>query len=135
MTSPDQLISIFLEAAHHASLIPMASEATLYAMKSFGGFAMEIPVLTAIAGGLAGHGFNLLLGRLLMRLPSSPKNQKIFLLLQQYFNRYGFVALVLAPLALGNVLVVAAGMLGTPIKKALPAVLIGLFWYYGRVLT
>lgn len=129
----DTTLTIFLEAAHRASIIPLASEATIYAMKSFGGFAMELPVATAIFGGLCGHGFNLLLGRLLMHLPSSPKNQKIFLLLQKYFNRYGFVALALAPLALGNVLVVAAGMLATPLKKALPALLIGLFVWYGRV--
>jgi membrane protein YqaA with SNARE-associated domain len=133
MTNPDQLIAIFFEAAHRASIIPLASETTLYAMKSFGGFAMELPVAAAIVGGLCGHGFNLLIGRLLMRLPSSPKNQAIFQRLQQHFNRYGFILLVFAFAPLGNILAVAAGMLGTPFKKALPAIALGLLYFYATL--
>lgn len=130
----DSLTQIFLEAAHRASLVPLASEATIYAMKSFGSFALEVPVAAAVAGGLAGHAFNLLLGRWLMRLPSSPKHHAFFQTLARHFNRYGFVLLVFAPLALGNVLTLIAGMLGTPLKKALPAIVLGLAWHYGRLL-
>ena len=130
----DNLPQIFLEAAHRASLIPLASEATLYAMKSFGNAALEIPVAVAIAGGLFGHGFNLLLGRWLMKLPSSPKHHAVYQKLAQLADRYGFALLAFAPLALGNFLSLAAGMLRVPLGKALPPLVIGLCAYYGRLL-
>lgn len=130
----DHLIDIFIEAAHRASLIPLASEATVYAMKSFGNHAMEAPIVAAILGGLAGHGFNLMIGRWLMKLPNSPKHHDFFQKLQLHFNRYGFVLLLLAPLALGNILTTLAGMLGTPLKKAVPMIGLGLVVYYGRLI-
>lgn len=130
----DYLLHIFLEAAHRASLIPLASEATIYAMKSFGTAAMELPVAIAVVGGVFGHGMNILLGCLLMRLPSSPKHLPFFQKLQQYFNRYGFILLVFAPLALGNVLSLASGMLGTSLKKSLPMIALGLIYHYGQLL-
>ena len=129
----NNLINILIEAAHHASIVPLATEATIYAMKSFGEQAMTLPVLAAILGAALGHSFNWWLGKMLMRLPSAPKNEYKYKVIAEYFNRYFFVVLVLAPLSLGNVLVVAAGMLGCPLKKTLPAVLIGLCYYYGRL--
>lgn len=129
----NNLASIFIEAAHHASVIPLATEATIYAMKAFGEHDMQLPVIAAILGALLGHSFNWWLGKMLMRLPSSPKNERIYQRIAAHFKRYGFVVLVLAPLALGNVLVVAAGMLGCPYKKTLPALLIGLCFWYGRM--
>lgn len=126
-------MQIFLEAAHRASLIPMASEAMIYAMKSFGQ-PIGLAVCAAILGGLAGHGFNWWLGRMLMKLPSSPKHHAMFQKLSAHANRYGFLILVLAPWSLGNVLVTAAGMLGVPLKKTLPVTAAGLFIYYGRLL-
>jgi len=128
------LATIFLEAAHHASIVPMASEATIYAMKAFGNSEMQLPVLLAILGGLAGHGFNLFAGRRLMLLPSAPKNERAYLLIQKYFNRYGFILLVFCFLSLGNVLTIIAGLLGTPMKKALPPIAAGLIFSYGRLL-
>lgn len=130
----DLLITIFLEAAHHASIIPLASEAAIYALKSFGGTDMNLPVALAVLGGLCGHLFNLLVGRLAMRLPSSPRNEPIYLKLCQHFNRYGFLLLVFCFVPLGNMLVIAAGMLGTPMKKALPAIAAGLVFNYGQLL-
>jgi membrane protein YqaA with SNARE-associated domain len=131
----DNLPAIFLEAAHHASVIPLAAEATIYAMKSFGTTLTAMHIATAIFGALAGQIFNFALGRWVMRLPSSPKNQKGFIILQHYFNRFGFVALVFASASLGNILVVVSGMLGTPVKKALPMILLSYLYYYGRLMA
>lgn len=135
MASAEQLIQVFLEAAHRASIFPLASEAMVYALKSFGQTDLQIPVAVAILGALAGHCFNLWLGRMIMRLPSAPKHHRLFALLQTHFNRYGFVALVLCFASLGNILVVLAGMFGTPLRKALPMILIGLLYYYGRIVV
>lgn len=134
MTDITNLIQIFFEAAHRASVFPLASEAMLYALKSFGEADLHWPVITAILGGMAGHGFNLLLGRFIMKAPSSPRHHPFFLKLQHYFNRYGFVLLVFAFASLGNILVVVAGMLGTPLRKSLPLIFAGLVYYYGRLL-
>lgn len=134
MISSDILGSIFVEAAHRASLIPLASEATIYALKSFGQSGLELPVALAILGGLTGHAFNYALGRFMMRLPSSPKHHAVYQMLAKYFNRYGFVVLIIAPWAMFNILVLAAGMLGTPIKKTFPLIALGLAVYYGKLL-
>jgi len=130
-----QLLQIFLEAAHHASIIPMASEATIFAMASFGNTDMAFPVAVAIIGAVIGHLFNLGIGRFLMRLPSSPKNHQVYLRIRHHFNRWGFITLALCFIPLGNVLVVGAGMLGTPMKKALPAIAAGLLYHYGQLLV
>ena len=130
----DNLLTIAIEAAHRASLVPFASEATIYAMKSFGTSPMWLPVIAAIAGGLFGHCVTLLIGRGLMRLPSNPKHHALFQRLETYANTFGFLLLVLAPLALGNILVLAAGMLGVPWKKSLPVTAAGLAFYYGQLL-
>jgi len=131
---PDHFVQIFLEALHDASVVPMASEAAIYAMKSFGGFDMNTAVAAAIMGGMFGNTFNWWLGKMLMRLPSSPKTHRIYLKLQTLFNQYGFFLLFFAFVPLMNILVVAAGMFGTPLKKVLPLVALGLCYYYGRLL-
>jgi membrane protein YqaA with SNARE-associated domain len=128
------LTTIFFEAAHHASVVPLASEATIYAMKSFGDTALELPVLVAIMGAMLGHLFNWGLGVLMMRIPTAPRQAPTFLMLQRTARRYGFLLLVAAPVPLGNLLVVAAGMLGLPLRKTLPMVALGVILWYGRLL-
>lgn len=130
----NNLPAIFIEAAHKASLLPMASEATIYAMQAFGTTLTITHIGLAILGAMLGQLFNLALGRGLMKLPSSPKDHRGFVLLQHYFNRFGFVLLLVAPLSLGNFLVFLAGMLGTPMKKALPVIALSYIFYYGRLL-
>jgi membrane protein YqaA with SNARE-associated domain len=130
----EHLFSVVWEAAHRASIVPFASEAAIYAMQAFGQ-PLLLPVLAAIAGGVLGHFFNWGVGRALMRLPSAPVHQPIYHLLQTHFNRYGFVVLLFAWVPLGNILAVAAGMMNTPLKKALPAIAAGLVFHYGRLLV
>ena len=88
----------------------------------------------AIIGALLGHMFNIVLGRGLMRLPSSPTDKPLYHKLQTHFNRYGFVLLIFCFASLGNVLSVIAGMLMVPWKKAVPMVLLGLAYHYGQLL-
>lgn len=130
----DHLPTIFLEAAHQASILPLASEAAIYAVKSFGEGSMAAPVAAAILGAMAGHCFNWWLGRAVMKLPSSPKHHRYYETIAHYFNRYGFILLALAFVPLGNMLVLIAGMLGTPLKKALPMIALGLCYHYGLLL-
>jgi membrane protein YqaA with SNARE-associated domain len=129
------LPTVFFEAAHRASVIPLASEATIYALKSFGQSPMVVPVIVAIAGALLAHGVNWFLGRLMMKLPTSPRSYPAYQKLSAHFNRYGYLLLVFACLSLGNLLVLASGIFGTPLKKVLPPVALGLIYYYGRLLA
>ncbi len=134
MTSVSNILSCFFEAAHKASIIPFASDATIYAMKAFGNFPMLWPIAAAIVGAACGHSFNWWLGNMIMKLPAAPTNQKTYRLLAEYFKTYGFPALLLAPLPLGNILVIAGGMLGVSYKKTMLMVITALFWYYGRMI-
>lgn len=133
----NHLAHVFIEAVHNATIIPFASEATIFAMKSFGGFDTDMPpaVALAVAGATLGHSINWGIGKLLMRLPASPGNHEIYLKSQDIFNRYGFFLLFLAFVPLMNIVVVASGMLGTPLKKALPLIGLGLCYHYGRLLV
>ena len=128
-------ITIFTEAAHHASIMPLASEAMIYAMKSFGTEGLPQAVAVAIGGALAGQCFNYAIGHGLMKLPAAPTQRISYLKLKHAFNRYGFILLIFAFAPLCNILVVAAGMFNTPIKKALPTTLAGLIFFYGRLLV
>jgi len=134
VANPENFLYIFLEAVHQASIIPLASEATIYALKSFGSTDLQIPVSLALLGGLAGHMFNYVVGMMVMNLPSSPRSLPAYQLIRQHFNRWGFLVLALCFVPLGNILVVAAGMLGTPLKKALPPIAAGLLYHYGQIL-
>jgi membrane protein YqaA with SNARE-associated domain len=69
-------LNVFIEAAHKASLIPFASEATLYAMKSFGSYNIQLAIILAIAGATLGQMLNWAAGRLLVRrMPLIPAAQ------------------------------------------------------------
>lgn len=129
----NNLTAIFIEAAHAASLIPFASEATLSAMRSFGNFNLLVPMLVAVAGGMAGHLFNYFLGWSMMRLPSSPAQHPIYAKLQHHFNRYGFLLLVFCFLPLGNFLSFIAGSVKTPLMKMVPLVGLGVAYQYWRL--
>lgn len=127
------LPNVFIEATHAASIIPFASEATLYAMQSFGGHNMTTAAAFAFVGAIIGQSFNWGLGKLLMRLPAAPKEHKAFTKGQYLFNRYGFFLLFFAYVPLVNLLVVVAGMFATPLKKALPIIALGLAFNYGQL--
>ena len=129
-----QYLSVFTEAAHAASLIPLPSEATIYAMQLWGGHHMPLAVGLAIGGGALGHCFNWGIGKMLMRLPSSPSHHPTYLKLQSVFNQYLFWLLALCFLPLMNLVVLISGMMGTPLRKVLPLVLLGLCYHYGQIL-
>lgn len=129
------LPDVFIEAVKEAIVIPFGSEATIHAMKSFGGHDMVPAVATAIVAALIGHSLNWGIGKALMKLPSSPKSHTKYLKLQTLFNKYGFFLLFFAFAPLMNIVVVASGMFGTPLKKALPLILLGLAYHYGMLLA
>lgn len=131
----NDLLTIFIEAAHSNSIVPLASEATLYAMQAFGEKSLLFPVAAAIAGGIVGQTFNWWLGTKLMKLPSAPTDKPLYHTLKNAFNRYGFFLLFFAFAPLCNILVVAAGMFNTPLKRTLPLVVAGLIVHYGLLLV
>jgi len=130
-------LPIFLESAWVASIIPMSSEPTFFAMKAFGGYDMAIPFLLAIAGATLGQSLNWLVGKMLLRLE---KNKKLNISDYWYhrvaglFNQYGIFLLLLSWVPLCNLLVVLAGFVGTKPKIVLPLIIIGQAAHYGSYL-
>ena len=133
-------INVFLEAAHYASLIPLANEPTFFAMHAFsqlgGGFNMPFAVLCAIAGAALGAAFNFAIGGWLKYTYLKQEITK-YVSVGQYgkakklFMRYGALLLFVSWMPLLNFSVVAAGFLGMRAKIALPIVLIGQIAHYG----
>src|SRR4051812_27369720 len=67
-------LPILFESAWVASIIPLSSEPTFFAMKAFGGFNIGVAFVLAVIGASAGQAFNWAIGRLLITL----KNRGIF---------------------------------------------------------
>lgn len=125
---------VFLNSALAASVIPIGSEAGLYAMKAFGGFSMPLAVVLATTGATLGQLFNFYLGNLLFRLTSKSDNTihpEKYQRVQGYFHKYGVFILLFCWAPIGNIFVIAAGFLKTPPKIALPLMMVGVAAHYG----
>jgi membrane protein YqaA with SNARE-associated domain len=130
-------LTLLLECAGHASIIPFISDTTYYAMASFGGYNMALAFALAVAGGTAGQALNLLLGRGLHVL----KTRGYFLIsdrwyarYQPLFSRFGIWLLLLSFLPLFNFFSLLAGFFRTRLPLALTLIAIGQAFNYGRVL-
>ncbi|MGE0755248.1 MAG: VTT domain-containing protein [Alphaproteobacteria bacterium] len=127
--NPSPYLDIILNSALVASIVPLGSEAGLYAMKSFGTFDMQQAVVLATIGGTLGMLFNYYLGNIMYRLAKSSAkgmNEKVYSRMQHCFNRYGVFVLLFCWVTIGNVVVLLAGYLRTPLKIALPLIVVGL---------
>jgi membrane protein YqaA with SNARE-associated domain len=128
---------LFLNAAHHASIIPFGNDLTFYAMKSFGTYPMGVSVVLTIIGALLGHVFNWYVGRSLIfyeykgKLRISPERYER---IRKFFDSYGIYLLLFSWAPLCNLLPVVAGFFKLPLKKILPFVAAGLVWHYGQTL-
>lgn len=126
--------SIFLESAFSASIIPLSSDPTFFAMKAFGNYNMAVPFILAVIGASTGQSFNWLVGKYMLE-----RKQKGGLAIDDYwynrftvlFNTYGIFLLLLSWVPLCNFLVVLAGFFGTKPKFVLPLVIIGQAMHYG----
>lgn len=122
-------LPILIESAHAASIIPLASEATAYAMKAFGGFNMELAFALSVIGGTLGHAFNWGVGALLARWKGA--NGEVHARAQRIFKKYLIFLLLFCWFPVMNFAVVASGFLGVRLKTALPLIALGLAGYYG----
>ncbi|MDE3060551.1 MAG: hypothetical protein KGJ06_06030 [Pseudomonadota bacterium] len=125
------LLSILLESAWTASIIPLGSEPTIAALKAFGGHDMVLPSLLAVAGAIAGQSFNWLIGKIFMKYKPDSKR---YARAASFFNKYLVFLLFFSWVPLGNLLVAAAGFLGTRLTFILPLVIIGEAYNYSRYL-
>lgn len=129
----NQYLSVFIEALWNASIVPGASEATLAAMRSFGGFDIDLAATLAIAGAFLGQLFNWLLGVFLLKL----KNQGAMPIPPQMhekasasFQRYFVWFLLFCWLPMFNFFTLTAGFLGVRPRIALPLLLAGTVFHY-----
>ncbi|MDX2112148.1 MAG: hypothetical protein SFW63_00195 [Alphaproteobacteria bacterium] len=126
-------LNVFFEAFHTATIIPFSSEATMAAMKAFGGFNIPAAIVLAIAGGVLGQMFNWWLGTFLAsKRPSNGWNipDSFYDKARHIFNTYLVFLLVLSWVTLGNFFTLAAGFLGAKPKMVFPLVLIGYVLHY-----
>ncbi len=128
-------LDIFLEAAHTASLVPLASEPTFFAMYGFG-YNIQLAAVVAILGASLGAGFNFVLGVFLRRLYHKKNathllSEKQYSRAKNFFSRFGFVFLLFSWLPLLNFTVFAAGFLAMRPRIAMSLVVIGLTTRYG----
>lgn len=101
-------------------------------MKSFG-HNMLPATAAATAGAFTGQLFNFLFGMGLHWLVKTSKqglNEKWYKKVQGYFNKYGVFTLLLTWITLGGIIPIIAGFLRTPLKIALPLILVGLGAHY-----
>ncbi len=135
--SADLYLQVLLESAWTASIIPMSSEPTYFAMQSFGGYDMHKAFALAVFGSSCGQLFNWLIGKFLFSL----KNKGAFKLDERWyqrvnflFNRYGVFTLFFCWAPLCNVLVAVSGFINTRLTIVLPLVVLGEMFNYGRIL-
>lgn len=126
-------LTLLLESAWHASIIPFGNDATYFAMKAFGGQDMGLPFILSVTGAMLGQLFNLLIGITLIKLNKDthtlPERVEKYL---PYFRRHGHYALLFSWVPLCNLLTVAAGMARIPLWRALPLLLLGEMAYYSN---
>jgi len=113
----------------------MSNDATIYAMKLFGGYNILLASTMAVIGGMLGQTFNLLAGYGLLKLKNKGDfriNEKAYTRARDCFYKYYvFVLLFFGWAAGGNVLVLIAGFLGARAIMVLPLVAVGYIVSYG----
>lgn len=130
-------LQVLIEAIHRASLVPMASEATLYAMKSFGGYNLWLAIALAIIGGTAGQIFNFALGALLKKIRKKNGwnlSESLYEKAQGIFRKYLIFLLLFSWATGGNILVAIAGFLGIRLAHVAPVIVIGYIFHYASQL-
>lgn len=131
-------LQVFYEATWLASLIPMGNDTTLYAMKGFGSHNLILPVILSITGGILGQCFNYFLGLKLQRLKYTKNmtlSEEVYVRVQYYFNRFGFVVLAVSWAPLCKLLPLLAGFAGTPRRKVFLMLVLGYAYHYGQLLV
>lgn len=127
-------LQVFGEAAHAASIAPMATQAAYFAMQSFGGYNMQLAWTMATLGACVGHSLNWYLGKLIRQFPVSKKSlvtEEKYQRFKALFQKYGIFILLFAWVPLLNMVVVAAGFLEVKFRTTLTLVFIGMAAYYG----
>ena len=130
-------LSIFVESAWAASIVPFASPATFFALKAFGGHDMAAAAAIATLGATLGLLFNWGLGRLLLsryRQGDFHIPPALYEKAALYFRRYGIFLLLLCWAPMLHIVALIAGFLHIPLKTALPLMLAGEALYYGYYL-
>jgi len=133
----DHYISVFIESARVASIIPFSSEPTFFAMFYFGGFNMLFATALAVAGATVGMSFNWFVGKILLEW-----HKKRPLHVSEYwynkcsllFNKYGAVFVVLSWLPAMKLILVIAGFLNVRYRFLLPLIIAGHALCYGYYL-
>lgn len=131
----DIYFRVLYESAWVASVLPFSSEATFFAMRSFGGFNMPLAAALSVAGATIGMSFNWLLGRLLYNLHQKKHTFHIseswYKRVAELFNKYGVFLLLFSWAPLLKFVVVIAGFLNTRYRFVLPLIVIGHIFSYG----
>jgi membrane protein YqaA with SNARE-associated domain len=133
----NQYLQTAFESAWVASIVPFGAEPTFFAMQSFGGFNMPLAVAAAITGATLAQCVNFAIGKLLLKLKSHREytvSDEWYAKLCEFFQTYGIFMLLFSWMPLCKMFVVAAGFFGTRFRLALPLVIIGLVYNYGRYL-
>lgn len=126
-------VTVFKDAAWNASIIPFSSEATLFAMRGFGGFDLHLALMMTIVGAMAGLLFNWGIGRLILLLFRRGKvrmNQAQYEKASFVLRRYFLFLLLLCWNPMLNYMPVVAAFLGVRLRIALPLMLVGEAGYY-----
>ncbi len=130
-------LSVFFESAWVASVVPMGSEPSFFAMLAFGSFSMLPAWIAAVSGATLGHVFNWYVGKLFLKIgekSKKPLNQQFYAKAQGYFRKYGIFLLLFSWVTLMNLVVVAAGIFKVRLKTVLTLVIIGQAAHYGYYL-
>ncbi len=129
----DPYVAVLRDAAWNASIIPFSNEATLFAMRGFGGFDLHLALLLAIAGAMAGLLFNWGVGRLILlqfRKGKFKLNVVKYEKAAAIFRRYLLFLLLLCWNPTLNYIPVISAFLGVRLRLALPLMLAGEAGYY-----
>jgi membrane protein YqaA with SNARE-associated domain len=120
-------LDIMLEHIGGASALPFISSLTLEAMQLFGGYHLTIPALMALIGMVIGGTLNWAVGRglgLFDHVIPAFQNDT-YPKICRWMGRYGFVLAALNPAPLGELVLLACGVLRTPLWKTLLALTAG----------
>ena len=119
--------------ACYATITPVFTEITAFAMHAFGGYDMGATTAAAAVGTALGGLFMWLLGRLCSRSFERAKPER-FAHLSAWANKNGLWALLFIWLPVGFALAFAAGLFRVPLRASLSLFVIGSVFFYGSVL-
>lgn len=131
-------LNVLLESAWTASIVPISSEASLYAMDAFGSYNMPLAVGLAMAGATLGQFVNWLIGNIMMiKRPANGWSipDAVYYKSKTLFNKYFIFLLFFSWVTGGNILVIIAGFLGARPKLVMPLVIAGYLFHYGTLLV